>query len=277
MAVNTVGNQKTIQEIIDASSAKTSTRNTSALGKDDFLNLLVTQLRYQDPLKPVDDKEFIGQMAQFSALEQMQNMNSTLSQSQGFSLIGKHIVANVKDTKTGDINVVEGDVSNVKVANGKITVIADGQEIPLDTITNVTDSSRTTSASEISKYTDLIGYSVDGLVYDPKTYNIVSVNGNVKAIQKGQYEDNAVMDGAKINVSAVLTDKPSKDPGDIENYLSSNKGKTVSVEAIDTKTGQTVPVTGTLKDYSVGQDGIITAVLDDLNIPVESIETITKA
>lgn len=51
------------------------------MGKDQFLNLLVTQLKYQDPLNPMDDKSFIAEMAQFSSLEQMQNLSSVMSYS----------------------------------------------------------------------------------------------------------------------------------------------------------------------------------------------------
>lgn len=59
---------------------RTTNTNTGAkqdLDKDAFLQLLVAQFKYQDPLNPVDDKQFIAQMAQFTALEQTQNLNAT--------------------------------------------------------------------------------------------------------------------------------------------------------------------------------------------------------
>lgn len=53
-------------------------KNGGAVGKDDFLKLLFTQLKYQDPQNPVDDREFASQLAQFSSLEQMTNMSASL-------------------------------------------------------------------------------------------------------------------------------------------------------------------------------------------------------
>ncbi|MBP2017000.1 flagellar basal-body rod modification protein FlgD [Symbiobacterium terraclitae] len=76
-----------------ASGAMETTRTGRAdqLGKMDFLNLLVTQLRYQDPLNPVDDREFLAQLAQFSALEQMTENTRWAQMSYGLSLVGNAI------------------------------------------------------------------------------------------------------------------------------------------------------------------------------------------
>ncbi len=90
------------------------TKNT--LDKDDFLKILVTQLTHQDPTQPMEDREFVAQMAQFSALEQMTNLNKEFSRvvgliasSQAVSLIGKTVeVADGESTVTGIVKEVTG-------------------------------------------------------------------------------------------------------------------------------------------------------------------------
>lgn len=77
-------------------SESTSKRTPSSeLGKDEFLELLVTQMSNQDPLNPTSDQEFIAQMAQFSSLEQMQNMNSAIQMQSAYSLIGREVGSNM--------------------------------------------------------------------------------------------------------------------------------------------------------------------------------------
>jgi flagellar basal-body rod modification protein FlgD len=85
---------------------------SNVLDKDDFLNLLITQLQNQDPLNPTDSTEFTAQLAQFSSLEQLGNVNTNLKRlqhflasannSQSVALIGKRITAQGNTIKLVD-------------------------------------------------------------------------------------------------------------------------------------------------------------------------------
>jgi flagellar basal-body rod modification protein FlgD len=113
---------------------------TQSLGKDDFLKLLVTQLQYQDPTAPMEDKEFIAQMAQFSTLEQMSSMSSDfakianmLAGSEAASSIGKSV-----EIVDGE-NVVQGTVDAVTRAAGDMPpqVLVGGQHYDWEKVTGI--------------------------------------------------------------------------------------------------------------------------------------------
>ena len=265
----------TIEQIIQNTSENASKRNTNGeLGKNDFLNLLVTQLRYQDPLNPTDDKEFIAQMAQFSSLEQMQNMSSTLTNSQAFSMIGKRVTATITDSSNSELKTVVGEVSTVKVSNGKTYVVINGQDIEADKVTQV-DQSIYSNNSNLSAYTNLIGYRVKGATYDSSSGDVVYVSGDVSEIQKGLYEDYAVMDNVSVTISEINNGVTSTDANYIENYLKDNEGKSVSLIIKDEASGMRAPITGTLDSYKI-ENGKVTAVISKALIPVDSVANIKQ-
>ena len=127
---------------------------SSSLGKDDFLKLLMTQLQNQDPSKPMEDTQFIAQMAQFSSLEQMTNLNSTfgkfIEQQQQTQLIsynqfiGKEITWHkLNDLKDGTTEIEEGTgkVASIQFKENRILfILEDGTKLEPANVSKVNES-----------------------------------------------------------------------------------------------------------------------------------------
>lgn len=123
---------------------KSGVRETGGtLGKDDFLKILLTQLQHQDPMQPMEDKEFIAQMAQFTSVEQLTNMATELKlmrQSVGFSsaLIGKAVDWERWDDQ-GKLTVHSGVVEAIIVKQGISYADVEGEHIEVDRLIRITD------------------------------------------------------------------------------------------------------------------------------------------
>lgn len=103
------------------------------LDKNSFLRLLTTQLQYQDPMKPMDNQEFMAQMAQFSSLEQMQSLNLLNEQGLAAGLLGRFVAGKDANDGTPFAGIVEG----FRMADGKVLLQIDGGEHGLDEIGQV--------------------------------------------------------------------------------------------------------------------------------------------
>ena len=130
-------------------SATSSLGAAAGMGKDDFMQLLIAQLKNQDPMKPMDDKEFITQLAQFSSLEATEKLNTQLedllgSQSlvQAAALIGKQATAKLPSGET-----LTGTISEVRMLAGQPTVILNGQEVDSSLITVLTAGTSSTASA----------------------------------------------------------------------------------------------------------------------------------
>ncbi len=91
-----------------------------SLGKDAFLQLLVAQMQNQDPLQPTDNSQMVSELAQFTTIEELQNLSTTFDNSSAFNLVGKNVIIEVgKSTDATTTTTVGGYVQFVQIVDGK--------------------------------------------------------------------------------------------------------------------------------------------------------------
>lgn len=122
------------------SASNSSAANPNSLGRDDFLKILMSQMRNQNPMEPLKDTEFVAQLAQFSQLDGIEKLNSNFSQllllqgmSQGTELIGKTVTF----TPSAGSASRQGTVDSVQILSGSVQLMIDGSAVALTRVSGI--------------------------------------------------------------------------------------------------------------------------------------------
>ncbi len=185
-----------LRTLADLNSSKSA---TSALDKDSFLQLLVAQLSNQDPLEPAKDTEFVAQLAQFSLLEQIQQLNGATSTSQAYSLMGKYVYV---DTKGDGKEFAFGMVEGVSIHDGKAYLVIGDEEYAYENVAAVINTTDSDLEEVLVQSADLIGKTVTAQITDSEG-ETQSVTGVVSHVIAKNGEVYAMVGGTEVPISGI--------------------------------------------------------------------------
>lgn len=148
-------------------------KQNEALNMQDFLNLLVAQMTNQDAMNPMDNTEFISQMAQFSSLQAMSDLTEIAMQGQATSLIGKNVVVADYDNM-GQMIVQEGIVQKVTIFGGKTKLYVNDVEYEYSNVMEIKEPEKQVEEDPLLKMLGDISEGVNKL-------NNSYINSNISA------------------------------------------------------------------------------------------------
>lgn len=135
-----VNNDGQITNLGTTSETEKKKTGSDSVDKEQFLNLLVTELKYQDPLQPMDNTEYVAQLATFSELEQMQNVAKTTEVSRATSMVGSLVTVESTNPTTGVTSTITGKVDYVSVNGSKVKVSVNDTLYDLSEVKQVYDA-----------------------------------------------------------------------------------------------------------------------------------------
>ncbi len=223
-----------VNEVSSTSTVQSQSTNKTSLGKDDFLRLMIAQLKNQDPLNPMEGTEYASQLAQFSSLEQLTNLNSYLKQSidSNFLLtqsVNNTMMANLigKEVKVSgqDLNVVGQDsitigynlpayAKSVKIniynENGVLVKKLDaGNELGLNKLSwNLSDNNGV-KVPNGKYYYEIEAYSITDEKMSLNSFKIGLIDG----IRYSEYGTMLLIDGAEYSITDIMEILNNKNNG----------------------------------------------------------------
>lgn len=215
-----------IQGVNNNSSNYTSSTQQGVMGKDDFLQLMITQLKYQDPLNPMDGTEYASQLAQFTSLEQLTNLNDSVKQSIDANYvltqsINNTLTANLigKEVKIGSQQIVN---NGNNTANIGYDLLSDAKSVTITIKDQYGNIVRTINEKNISKgsakleydFTDNNGEKIINGVYSveieatdfndqPLAVNSY-ITGLINGVRFSEYGTSMIVNSVEYSVADIL-------------------------------------------------------------------------
>jgi len=151
-----VQNGELVASASQSSMAQSTTKSSSSVDKEDFLQLLVAQMQYQDPLEPTDNTEWVTQYAQFTQVEELQNMSTAMDLTRASSLVGQTVIMEVEDSQ-GNTTTVQGNVDYVNYEGGKAYLSINGGLYSMDDLSLVVDEAYLSNLKAATSFVEALG------------------------------------------------------------------------------------------------------------------------
>ena len=162
-----------------------------ALSVNDFLTLMVSQLKNQDFMNPVDNTEYVTQLAQFATMQQMEELSSYMKTNYVMSLVGKNVTA-ANISVSGELQKETGPIQKVSLVNNEYSIYVNGKKFSLEKIMEVHDGTTTSTDTD------------NGLDVQKSSY-LLSLIGKIATVQRRD-KDNKVVEKVAGPVEKVSTE-----------------------------------------------------------------------
>ena len=213
---------------IKESTTETTTSAGNDLGYDEFLQLLCAEMQYQDPLEPTSNTEYVAQLATFSQMESMLNMQNSIESTEANDLVGKYVIVKTTSETTGETTAVAGFVDYVQYENNQKYIYVNGNRYSLDDVYQVADTEYMEAVSLAEAFKASVAKLPDAdkltLAYQTDVENLATVYNGLTSYQQSYIDSDTLATFVKLDGTMkslvfdnALSQIPSADELTLEN------------------------------------------------------------